>query len=546
MKRALATGLGAALLGGLIGGAAAYAHYLASTRPIPAATGTYTEGVVGRLGSLNPLFVEGDENARALASLIFEGLTRIEPGGEVGGALAQEWERNADEKTYRFTLRRGVRWADGHPLLADDALFTIRLVQDSAYQGTLFAGNWRGAQAEVEDPEHLRVTLPAPSAAFLANAAELPILPHHVFASASPAGIRNHPYNLQPFGTGPFRVAHRKGDLITLDRNPTARRAPFLERINIRSFNTDEDAAAALRRGDIDGLAEPPRVAALSLPAARVRLYSAETYRYASLLFNLKPDVSYFQDRRVRQAIGKAIDRPRLIRDALAKQASLSDGPIPPAISWAVNPQLRPLGYDVSDAQRLLDEAGWRELAPDAPRVNGSGQAFRISLVVGQEQAPLRTVAQYISDDLLKVGIEVEVVAVNPADLLRRFLRPRAFELALVTFDNGSDPDVFLFWHSSAAASGGFNFVSMRRNVFIDRDLEEGRATSDRALRQLAYFDFQRRLAEELPAVFLFSPRFIYAVNRRVKGIALDTTLEPSMRFRGVEHWYVDTRRRRT
>ncbi len=545
MPRVLAAGLGATLAAGVLGGAAGYAWYLATSRVVPAAGGTYTEAIVGRVGPLNPLYAEADENVRDLASLVFEGLTRVEPGGEIGGALAQDWESSADQKTYRFRLRSAVRWADGEPLRPEDVLFTIRLVQEPDYQGTVLAGNWRKAEAVAEDAEHVRVTLPAPNAAFLANATLLPILPRHAFGSAGLAEAKSHPFNLRPFGTGPFRVAGRSEDAITFERSRTSRRPPLLDQITVRSFATEQEAAAALERGEVDGLAHPPERVVASKPPSPVRVYSAQTYQYTSLLFNLRPDVPFFQDRRVRKAIGLAINRPRLIRDVLRGRGTRVEGPIPAAIAWAVNPRLPDTPYDPATARRLLAEAGWPDAADGAVRKNGSGVPFRVSLIVGQERGTLAATAARIAEDLGRVAIEVETRAVDPAAFLRRYLQPHTFELALAAFDNGPDPDVSLLWHSSAVSGGGLNFISMRRNVFLDRDLEEGRSTTDRAARQAAYYDFQRILADEAPAVFLFSPHFTYAMNRRVQGVALNPALQSFERFQYVERWYVMTRRER-
>jgi peptide/nickel transport system substrate-binding protein len=274
-------------------------------------------------------------------------------------------------------------------------------------------------------------------------------------------------------------------------------------------------------------------------------VYTAQTYQYTALLFNLRAEVPYFQDRQVRRAVAMAINRPRLISEVLARQATLADGPIPAAIAWAVNPEVHGEAYDPVEARRLLTDAGWPEPAAGRTRTNAAGKAFEVSLVAGQERGVLATVAQGIADDLMHVGIEAHVVPVSAAEMLRKYLKPRTFELALVAFDNGPDPDVFILWHSSAASGTGFNFVSMRRNAFIDRDLEDGRTTFDRLARRAAYLDFQRLLADELPAVFLYSPRFTYAVDRRVQGIALQAAVEPYDRFGSIDRWYVATRRQR-
>ncbi len=129
------------------------------------------------------------------------------------------------------------------------------------------------------------------------------------------------------------------------------------------------------------------------------------------------------------------------------------------------------------------------------------------------------------------------------ATLIRDFLNPRTFETALTALDNGPDPDVYPFWHSSQAHPGGFNFVSMKRNVFIDKDLEDGRASLNLADRAKAYFDLEQIFVQEVPAVYLYSPTFVFAVDRRIRGVRLDSAVEPFERYAHVSDWYIEVGR---
>jgi peptide/nickel transport system substrate-binding protein len=115
--------------------------------------------------------------------------------------------------------------------------------------------------------------------------------------------------------------------------------------------------------------------------------------------------------------------------------------------------------------------------------------------------------------------------------------------MALTAFDNGPDPDVYAFWHSSQNHAGGFNFSSMKKDVFIDSDLEDGRNTLGLTARAKAYATFQQDFLKDQPAVFLYSPRYAVAINKRIHGFRLDSAIEPEERFAYVNDWYIEVGR---
>jgi len=507
---------------------------LAPEAPRPG--GTYVEGVVGQLGSLNPLFGEATAGPNDLDALLFEPLVRVLPTGTVQGRLASRWEVSPDGRSYAFTLRPNARWSDGSPVTADDVVFTVRTVQDPQFPGALLNQSWKDIIATAVDANHVRFALPGHNAGFLANLELLNIVPAHVLAGKTMAELASASPNLNPVGTGPFRMVANLGDRIQLERNPYAWRRPWLDSFMIRSFPSQAAALDALDRAQIDGLANlTPSGAAQQRANTQVTVLTTSTYQYAELLFNLKTDEPYFQDVRVRQAVAKAIDRTAIIRDVLGGQAVPDDSPIPRSITWAYDSAAQQPPYDLTAAAKLLDDAGWTMV--NGIRSKGT-TTLSFGLTVSSDVPPYERVAETVARQLAQVGIVAEVRPVTTASLIHDYLNPRTFDMTLTAFDNGPDPDVYSFWHSSQAHPGGFNFAGMKKNVFIDGDLEDGRNTLDLTARAKAYATFQEDFAKEIPAIFLYSPRYVMAVNRRIHGVRLDSAIESEERYAYVSDWY--------
>src|ERR1700675_3695384 len=130
--------------------------------PKPARGGTAVEALVGAAGVLNPLF-ETVDSTRDVDSLIYQGLTSVDPQQNIVGVLASDWAVSPDHLTYTVTIRNGVKWADGQRLTADDVLFTYHALQDLEYTmpGAEF---WRQVGVAAGGTGQVVFTLRAPSA----------------------------------------------------------------------------------------------------------------------------------------------------------------------------------------------------------------------------------------------------------------------------------------------------------------------------------------------------------------------------------------------
>ena len=512
-----------------------------ATVPKPARGGTAVEALVGAAGVLNPLF-ETVDSTRDVDSVIYQGLTTVDAQQNVVGVLASDWAVSQDHLTYTFNIRSGVKWADGQPFTADDVLFTYHVLQDLEYTqpGAEF---WRQVGVGPGGPGQVVFTLRAPSSSF-PLALRIGIIAEHIFAGMAPAQIAASPFSrIRAMGTGPFKVGALSPLAITLDRNPYADPQPYLDHLILRTYpaNDPQSAIRAVGQGvaDLVGGLEPQEVDALQAIAQNLSVLDSRMFTNSFVSLNPDGDgKQFFADAKVRQALVQAIDRQRIINEVMSGKADPDPTPIPVG-DWAFSAAAAALHpYDQLAAAQALDKAGWVS-QPGSKLRTKNGVAFKVQLVAPNSY-PSQQVADALARQLLEIGVEVDVRAVPPSQLVQNYLIGRNYQMALVSFDVGSDPDQYSLWHSGADA-GTLNFAYSRGWGLIDGDLENGRATVDPQARLAAYIDFQMLIADAAPAIFLYSGRYDYAVSQRVHGVRMNKVIEPADRFQYVTDWYVNT-----
>lgn len=514
------------------------------TKQGPQDGGRLTEAIVGEASTLNPLFA-ADDNVRDVDALVYQGLTSVNSNQDVVPQLARALTASEDRRTYVAKLRPGTRWADGEPLTIDDVLFTYGLLRDPAYTdpGAQF---WKEVRVEQNGVDEVRFVLKAPDAAF-PGALRQAILPKHVFGSVAIGAMAGDDRSMaRAFGTGPYMVESISANhkVVTLKRNPNASPRPHIDRFVFHSYPTLADAVDAVTRGEADavGALQPPQLGMLSR-RTDLSVHELKTFNFAAVLLNLGPDLSaYFNPPAVRQAMNQAIDRAAIVRGVLDGHADPAPGPIPPT-DWAFDrTAASKLPYDPRAAAATLTAAGW--VLPAAGTVRQrNGKDFSVSLVTA-DAYPYRQVAEAISQQLARVGIQVTIDAVPASVLVSRYLVGKHFQMALVAFDNGPDPDQFGLWHSSnSQAVLNFASVLTPKQALIDKDLEDGRSASDRKARRAAYADFQDLMADAAPAIFLYEPHYAYITGIAVHGVRTNPVVEPVDRFQHVAQWWVDVKR---
>ncbi|MGD9404150.1 MAG: ABC transporter substrate-binding protein [Anaerolineae bacterium] len=513
------------------------------TEEVPAAGGTYVEGIIGFSETINPIYsaqmVPANPVDQDLSTLIFDGLTELDANGRLSPSLATEWEVSEDGMQYEFRLREDVLWHDGAPFTAADVAFTVQSMQDPGYQGDQSLSElWRNVTVEQPDLYTVRFTLDEPFPSFLQYTI-IGILPAHLLSDIAAADLPSHDSSTRnPVGTGMFMVDEVAPDRVVLTANPNYwGPEPYLDHVEFWFYSAWAGLLEDYRSGVIQGL-HPSGLEELSelegLPG--LQFYSAQSAGYALTYLNLIDEsLPFFQLREVRQALLYALDRQSLVDSVLAGQGLVADSPILPTM-WAYDPNVREYGYDPERAIGLLDAVGWQDSDGDLIR-DKDGVELAFTLLTTDEPV-MSGLAEEMARQWRAVGVEATIRAVT-SDAAILLVRNRNFDAALVEIELTADPDPYPLWHSTQVESGQ-NFAGFA-NDEADVVMEEARRTSDPARRLELYFAFQQIFAEEVPSLLIYYPIYVYAVNEQVHGVQLAPLLYPSDRFRNVHEWYVQT-----
>jgi peptide/nickel transport system substrate-binding protein len=505
---------------------------------VPAAGGSYVEGVVGHPTYLNPLLSTLNDADEDVVSLVFSGLTRLSHDGTVVPDLAESWAVSPDGTGYTFQLR-DASWQDGQPITADDVLFTINQIQSPTFPGRPELNRlWQSVKVSREDARTVRFALAEPYAPFL-EYTTMGILPAHALRGVTGKAILSSPFNAQPIGSGPFQVKSATLHEISLATNPHySGKPPYLTSIAFRYYDTFSDAVDALHRGEVQGLAGVPADRVLEL-ANDPKLAVLQTPVYAHLSQVILNTASpLFSDDIVRRSLDLALDRSKSSEVAAGGEGVSAAGPIPPN-SWAYIQEPTAYIYDPVRAGKLLDDDGWKLPAAGAIREK-EGKPFHFVLLA-VDQPDRRQAAEEISRQLRAIGIDAQVQTAGWTGIVQDYLVPRKFDAVLTeAYTPTADPDPYAFWHSSQV-KGGLN-VGGWSNRIADALLEDGRHQQDRSARQDDYAKFQVLFAQQQPSILLYHPMYLYAVPASLKGVTVGVMLQPSDRFLSVGDWYLRTR----
>ncbi|MEK7120617.1 MAG: hypothetical protein AAB840_00825, partial [Patescibacteria group bacterium] len=154
----------------------------------------------------------------------------------------------------------------------------------------------------------------------------------------------------------------------------------------------------------------------------------------------------------------------------------------------------------------------------------------------------LKKVAEIMKEDFGAIGIKTNIKIFETGALNQTIIRPRKYDSLLFGEIIGKDLDLFAFWHSSQRNDPGLN-VSQYASLKADKILEDSRNISDKDARLEKFAEFQNEIIKDVPAIFVYSPDFLYITPNKLKGFDMKSISIPSERFNTVYKWYIDTER---
>lgn len=519
------------------------ALYVAATKVVPDYGGEYTEGIVSQPRYVNPILSQTSEADADISELVYGGLFGYDAEGKLEKRLIENYTISENGQEYTLTLRQGVKWHDGEEVTADDVLFTIQAIQDPAYKSPLRA-NWLSVEAATVDRFTLTLTLKKTYFGFL-ESLTVGILPKHIWENIAPENFLLADYNLAPIGSGPYRFYDSQkdssGNMLSYELRAFEgyfSGKSYIEKIAFHFYPDEQSLLDAYSRKEVMGINSiTPENLALLQERKSTRVYEIAIPRIFAVFFNITKSAALAHDE-VRSALALATDREAIIRDVLMSKGQPAETALLPFMSGYASDAAFSR-YDLGKANDLLEQNNWKR-GEDGIRAK-NGTVLEFALLVPDWPELVRT-AEMLRTQWEQVGVRVSVNALSAADLQQSAVRPREYEALLFGEAAMLDSDPYSFWHSSQKHDPGLN-LAVFDNKEVDDILLSLRETLDTGKRLEYFRSFQEILARENPAVFLYSPTYLYVVNSALKGIEVKNINAPAHRLSTIKNWYIETKR---
>ena len=454
--------------------------------------------------NLDPRIGTEDSSAK-MHQLIFDNFMELDEHLRVVPKLAESLT-HPDPLTYVATVRRGVRFHDGHELTAADVAYTFGTFLDPAFVSPRKGGYRELASVTARDPFTVVFTLRQPFASFPINLM-MPIVEN----GAGP-DLRDH-----PVGTGPYRfVRYDVDDRVELAANADYWDGPPKNTgLVVKIVPDDVMRGLELQKGTLDIVVNDIAPDIVHQMRSNIRLQVVEApgvdFQYIGL--NLQ-DVR-LRDRRVRQALAYAVDQGAIVEYLRRGLAQAAPGMLP-RLSWAAASGLVAVPHDPDKARALLDAAGYRD--PD-----GSGPAMRFMLTLKVSNSEYnRLQSTVIQQNLRDVGIDLDVRTYEFATLYADVLSSN-FQMFTLQWTGGAlaDPDILRrVFHTKQAPPVGFN-RGHYSNPSVDALLDEADTTEDATRRLDLYAQVQRIVAADVPYISLWHKTNVVVAQRDLSGVRL-------------------------
>lgn len=512
---------------------------------VPVEGGTLVEGGLNNPRFINPVLAisEADKN---LTVLVYSGLTRITPEGEIWMEIAESIEVSTDELTYTAHIRPDAVFHDGMPVTAEDVVFTIQKIQDPLLKSPK-RGNWDGIVVDVVNERTVSFTLSKPYAPFEENLT-VGILPKHIWKNVSAEEFPFSQFNTLPIGSGPYRVMNVERDeggipnyYLLSPFETVSGRKPFIRNLAFKFYTSEDDLIKAYESGGIDSFGgfSPEHVSRLGGGSI---VTSSPLPRIFALFFN-QSESSVFRNDEVRRALDLASPKERIVEEVLNGQGIVTENPFPAGVfSWSEPSDSKSYDERLAEAIEILAEDGWKMNEETGVLEKKSGKStIVLSFSISTGDVPeLRQTAEVLQEAWRQLGAEVRVEVFESGDLNQNVIRPRSFDTLLFGEVVPRGGDIYPFWHSSQRTDPGLN-IAQYANTAVDRLLEEARGTSDAEERANKYKEIEDEIREDLPAIFLYTPSYLYVLPSKVKGVEMGSLSVSQDRFLGIENWYIDT-----
>ena len=507
------------------------------TNFVPISGGEYIEGLIGQPTFINPVLAGSNGPDRDLIELIFSDLLD----------LTENYKVDENGRVWNIRLKENLFWDDNQLITSDDVIFTIKTIQDPDSRSLLFS-MWQEVKAERVSEREIKLILPETYSFFKGTLKELKIIPKHIFGSIPAANFRLSDFSLEPIGSGPFKFLsfnkERSGFISEYQLIRSEHyfgQKPYLGKIVFKFYQDEEELIKAFNSGAISGFGGLNQKS-LSKITISHQAFKIRMPRYYAIFFNsYSQDV--LKDKNVRLALNYATDRKKIIEKVFDNRALSVEGPLVAGMEGYAAEIYPKENFSPEKASQILEASGWQLNSGGIREKNFDKQLKQLEFELVVPQIPfLVETANLIKEDWSKIGIKLNLAVRSPQEVNDEIIKTRNYQMIIFgnIFGNGDSPDLYSFWYSSERFYPGLN-LALYENKTADALIQSIRKTLNDSKRQADLSSLQSIIIQDYPAVFLFSPHYLYVAKNWLKGFDEKFIPSASQRFQNIEKWYVKT-----
>jgi len=516
---------------------------------MPSKGGMVTEGVIGSSRFINPILAVSDID-RDLTTLVYSGLMKATPNGNLIEDLAESYNISEDGLIYNFILKDNIFFHDGVKVSSDDVVFTIQKTQDIGLKSPKRV-SWDGVTVEKINEKEIRFILKQPYTPFLENTT-MGILPSHIWTDENSEQFSFNTFNNKPIGSGPYKIKKIKYDSgkkpLSYELESFKKYAlgePYISNIKFIFYPSENSLINGYKKGEVENInsISPNRLPELEKMGAQIK--HTPIPRVFAVFFN-QNQASVLANKEVRESLAAALDKKKIIQKVLGGYGEQIDGPIPPGILERAKADKYNKTTTMEErkeiAREILRNGGWKfdeEKAFWKKETKKENFELRFSLSTANTPE-LKSTAEIIAEEWRDIGADVNIKIFESGDLNQNVIRPRKYDMLLFGEIISRELDLFAFWHSSQRNDPGLN-IALYANITADKLLEDARSTTDKNVMIDKYRKFEDEVSTDIPAIFIYSPDFIYITSKNIKNLELGLVITPEERFLNIHKWYKET-----